>query len=110
MVVCMLSMFLCSCSDVVNEEREIEYSSMYNEINVMYWYYTSGRGGGLTPMLNADGTPKLYDETTSQYSVRKMGGICFVDTETNVIYWYYRSGYGGGLTPILKENGPKLAQ
>lgn len=99
----MLSMFLCSCSDVVNEEREIEYSSMYNEIqvglnswiyvdtetNVMYWYYTDGYGGGLTPMLNADGTAKLYDETISQYGANqiiKSVSRFFVDTETNVMY------------------------
>jgi hypothetical protein len=31
------------------------------DTGVMYLYMGNGNGGGLTVMLNADGTPKIYD-------------------------------------------------
>lgn len=32
------------------------------DTGVMYLYMASGSGGGLTVMLNADGTPKIWQE------------------------------------------------
>ncbi len=122
-MVWMLVMTLCSCSCEPIETRN--YNSMYNiteiksnnwvyvdtETNVMYWYSGHGYGGGLSPMLNADGTPKIYDAETSKYNVTeiKSNNWVYVDTETNVMYWYSGHGYGGGLSLMLNADGtPKI--
>ena len=119
LMVSMLIMLLCSCSSEPTQSRT--YDSMYNiteiksnnwvyvdtETNVMYWYSGHGYGGGLSPMLNADGTPKIYDAETSKYNVTeiKSNNWVYVDTETNVMYWYSGHGYGGGLSLMLNADG-----
>lgn len=82
-----------------------------SETNVMYWYVGHGYGGGLTIMLEPDGSPKLYDEATSIYDVTfiNSNNWVYVDSETNVMYWYVGHGYGGGLSIMLEADGsPKL--
>lgn len=56
-----------SSSDVAEENVLIEVNSSGNatiyydpDTNVMYLWISGYRKGGLTVMLNADGTPKLY--------------------------------------------------
>ena len=122
-LVCVLSITLCSCFSEPIETRT--YNSVYNiteisssariyvdtETNVMYWYDSHGYGGGLTVMLNADGTPKLYNSETSKYDATEISSSAriYVDTETNVMYWYDSHGYGGGLTVMFNADGtPKL--
>lgn len=77
-----------------------------SETNVMYlWYYE-----GLSVMLNADGTPKLYDESTSEYThVRDIRDVwipqILVDSENGVMYLMYE----GGMSVMLNADGtPKL--
>lgn len=82
-----------------------------SETNVMYWYVGHGYGGGLTIMLEPDGSPKLYDEATSIYDVTFIDSKnwVYVDSETKVMYWYVGHGYGGGLSIMLEADGsPKL--
>ena len=119
LMVSMLIVLLCSCSSEQPQSRT--YDSMYDiteiksnswvyvdtETNVMYWYSGHSYGGGLSIMLNADGSPKLYDKETSKYDVTeiKSNNWVYVDTETNVMYWYSGHGYGGGLSPMLDQSG-----
>ena len=84
LMVSMLIVLLCSCSSEQPQSRT--YDSMYDiteiksnswvyvdtETNVMYWYSGHGYGGGLSIMLNADGSPKLYDKETSKYDVTEI--------------------------------------
>lgn len=81
------------------------------ETNVMYWYVGHGYGGGLSIMLEPDGSPKLYDKATSMYDVTEITSRnwVYVDSETNVMYWYVGHGYGGGLSIMFEADGsPKL--
>ena len=82
-----------------------------SETKVMYWYVGHGYGGGLTIMLELDGSPKLYDASTSMYDVTEINSRnwVYVDSETKVMYWYVGHGYGGGLSIMLEADGsPKL--
>ena len=82
------------------------------ETNVMYWYSGHIQAGGLSVMLNADGSPKTYDAETSKYKVTEIesNDRVYVDTETNVMYWYSGHIQAGGLSVMLNENRtPKLA-
>ena len=58
-------------------------------------------------MLNADGSPKVYDKTTSKYTdTRDISDTrIFVDSETNVMYTWYKSGYGAGMSVMLNADG-----
>ena len=93
--------------------HDISYATIFvdYETNVMYTWYKSGYGAGMSVMLNADGTPKLYDETTSKYTnvYDITYTTIFVDYETNVMYTWYKSGYGAGMSVMLNADGlPKL--
>ena len=81
------------------------------ETNVMYWYAMEEYGIGLTVMLNADGTPKLY-KSSSKYRATNsdyLNANIYIDGETNIMYWYLKKGYGAGLTVMLNPNGsPKV--
>lgn len=78
-----------------------------SETKVMYWYVGHGYGGGLTIMLEPDGSPKLYDASTSMYDVTEINSRnwVYVDSETKVMYWYVGHGYGGGFATMLDRNG-----
>ena len=66
------TLLIAGCSDTENVsagqdntmvlvESELNYSIYaYKDTGVMYLYIGSGSGGGLTVMLNADGTPKIW--------------------------------------------------
>lgn len=66
------ALLIAGCSDTVNvsEGQEntmvlVESGQEYliyadNDTGVMYLYITISTGGGLTVMLNADGTPKIW--------------------------------------------------
>ena len=66
------TLLIAGCSDTENVsagqdntmvlvESELNYSIYADkDTGVMYLYIGSGRGGGLTVMLNADGTPKIW--------------------------------------------------
>ena len=93
--------------------HDISYTTIFvdYETNVMYTWYKSGYGAGMSVMLNADGTPKLYDETSSKYTnvYDITYTTIFVDYETNVMYTWYKSGYGAGMSVMLNADGtPKL--
>ena len=77
------------------------------ETNVMYTWYKSGYGAGMSIMLNADGSPKVYDSSTSKYSnINDISNTkIFVDPETNVMYTWYKSGYGAGMSVMLDADG-----
>lgn len=67
-----VALLIAGCSDMANvsEEQEntmvlVESGQEYliyadNDTGVMYLYITISTGGGLTVMLNADGTPKIW--------------------------------------------------
>ena len=81
------------------------------ETNVMYAWYKNGYGAGMTVMLKADGTPKLYDPLTSKYTaVHDISKTrLFVDYEEDVMYTWYKNGYGAGMSVMLNSDGsPKL--
>ena len=83
-----------------------------SETNVMYLFNIHNYGGGLTLMVNADGTPKLYNSKTCKYKVNKIssGNKIYVDSETDVMYWFNIHSYGGELTLMFNADGtPKLA-
>ena len=92
-----------------NSVRDISDTRIFvdSETNVMYTWYKSGYGGGMSIMLNADGTPKVYDKTTSKYTdTRDISDTrIFVDSETNVMYTWYKRGYGGGMSVMLNADG-----
>lgn len=103
--------------DEANSMYDVTFISSSNwvyvdsETNVMYWYVGHSYGGGLTIMLEPDGSPKLYDEATSMYDVTFISSSnwVYVDSETNVMYWYVGHGYGGGLSIMYEADGsPKL--
>ena len=79
----------------------------------MYLFSKNGYGGGLTTMLNADGTPKLSEGTEYDTTkISEMGGFgsyseIYVDEETDVMYLFSKNGYGGGLTTMLNAENPK---
>lgn len=78
-----------------------------SESKVMYIVHNEG----MSNMLNADGTPKLYDRDTSIYSSTwsLSDAITLVDWETNVIYRWYRNGEGAGIAFMFNADGlPKL--
>lgn len=66
------ALLIAGCSDKVNvsagQENTMvpveseQYYDIYadNDTGVMYLYITISTGGGLTVMLNADGTPKIW--------------------------------------------------
>lgn len=66
------TLLIAGCSDMANVsagqdntmvlvESELNYSIYADkDTGVMYLYIGSGSGGGLTVMLNADGTPKIW--------------------------------------------------
>ena len=66
------TLLIAGCSDTVNvstgQENTmvlVESGQEYliyadNDTGVMYLYITISTGGGLTVMLNADGTPKIW--------------------------------------------------
>lgn len=68
------TLLIAGCSDMANvgEEQDntmvlVENSRDYlictdNDTGVMYLYIKGSTGGGLTVMLNADGTPKIWQE------------------------------------------------
>lgn len=68
-----VTLLIAGCSDMANVSAGqdntmvlVESSRDYlicadNDTGVMYLYIKGGTGGGLTVMLNADGTPKIYD-------------------------------------------------
>ena len=69
MVVCIC---LAGCSYEMPEiERvyDISYENIYvdAETGVMYLWQTADSKGGLTVMLNADGTPKVYNKDANTY-------------------------------------------
>ena len=103
-----------STSKYVNNISDIVYTTIFvdYETNVMYTWHKSGYGAGMSVMLNADGSPKLYDKSTSKY-VNNISYIVytniFVDYESNVMYTWYKSGYGAGMSVMLNADGtPKL--
>lgn len=67
-------LLIAGCSDMVNVSEGqdntmvlVESGQEYliyadNDTGVMYLYITISTGGGLTVMLNADGTPKIWQE------------------------------------------------
>lgn len=67
-----VALLIAGCSDMANvsEEQEntmvlVESGQEYliyadNDTGVMYLYITISTGGGLTVMLNTDGTPKIW--------------------------------------------------
>ena len=66
------TLLIAGCSDMANVSEEqdntlvlVESGQEYliyadNDTGVMYLYITISTGGGLTVMLNADGTPKIW--------------------------------------------------
>ena len=81
------------------------------ETLVMYWYCNHESGGGLSVMLNADGSPKLYNKDTSKYRVIPINNnnSIYVDPETNVMYFCLELESGSGLSVMLNSDGsPKL--
>ena len=73
------TLLIAGCSDMANvsEEQEntmvlVESGQEYliyadNDTGVMYLYITISTGGGLTVMLNADGTPKIWQGDIKEY-------------------------------------------
>jgi hypothetical protein len=75
----MLAVSLCGCSNIVGidevikspDTKLIDFEVVDNNYwgailvdkntNVMYYWITSN-AGGITPILNSDGTPKLFEE------------------------------------------------
>ena len=113
MVVCIC---LAGCSYEMPEiERvyDISYENIYvdAETGVMYLWQTADSKGGLTVMLNADGTPKIYNKDASTYeNVYNISSEnIYVDTETGVMYLWQAGHYQGGLTVMLNADGtPKI--
>ena len=117
MALILLCLSGCSSTDTSTNNskpvHDMSYSTIFvdYETNVMYSWYKSGYGAGMSVMLNADGTPKLYDKTTTKYT--NLHDITYttiiVDYETNVMYTWYKSGYGAGMSVMLNAGGlPKL--
>lgn len=79
------------------------------ETDVMYLFVKDENVGGLTMMLNVDGTPKLSNGTEYYMSISNLekNGISeiYVDEETNVMYLFTKSGSSSGLTTMLNEDG-----
>jgi hypothetical protein len=79
-----VALLIAGCSDMANvsEEQEntmvlVESGQEYliyadNDTGVMYLYITISTGGGLTVMLNADGTPKIWQGEEQEKKV--LGG------------------------------------
>ena len=116
MLVIILCASGCSYDNSTNTPKpvhDISYSTIFvdYETNVMYTWYKSGYGAGMSIMLNADGSPKLYDESTSKYTnIHDISyTTIFVDYETNVMYTWHKSGYGAGMSIMLNADGsPKI--
>lgn len=82
-----------------------------SETEVMYWYYNHESGGGLSVMLNSDGSPKLYNKNASKYNPIEINSnnLIYVDVETRVMYFYLELEHGSGLSVMLNPDGsPKL--
>ena len=54
----------CSSTDTGNLVVDISNTKIFvdSETNVMYTWYKSGYGAGMSIMLNADGSPKTYKQ------------------------------------------------
>ena len=103
----------CSSTDTDNSVGDVSRTRIFvdSETNVMYTWYKSGYGAGMSIMLNADGSPKLYDQSTSKYTdtIDISKTRIFVDSETNVMYTWYKSGYGAGMSIMLNADGSPKA-
>ena len=130
LLILLIAVFMTACGNEtsttknepikISEMRDFSsYSEIYvdEETNVMYLFSKNGHGGGLTTMLNADGTPKLSEGTKyDTVKISEMGDFSsyseiYVDEETDVMYLFSKNGYGGGLTTMLNADGtPKLSE
>lgn len=73
-VIVTATLLLTGCSDMANVSEEQDNTMVLvgsgrnhfiyadKDTGVMYLYMESGYGSGLTVMLNADGTPKIWQE------------------------------------------------
>lgn len=111
---CSIKPSACQPSNKIYSIPQIKPSAFIyvdTETNVMYWFCCHESGGGLSVMLNSDGSPKLYDKKNSKYNATELSSndLIYVDTETNVMYLYLESKSGGGLSLMLNSDGsPKL--
>lgn len=92
--------------DISNTTIFVDYEEM-----TMYTWYGRKESAGMSVMLKANGTPKIYDKNTSSYkNIEDISSTkIFVDKNTNVMYSWYKKDNGGGLSVMLKADGtPKL--
>jgi len=88
--------------DITDTDIFVDY-----EENVMYTWYQSGCGAGMTVMEKSNGLPKLYDKTTSMYKYPRdiAKTTIYVDYEEMVMYTWCEKKEGAGLSIMLKADG-----
>ena len=77
------------------------------ENGVMYFWKTGLEKGGLSVMLNPDGSAKTYNKDTSIYKniCTISSGTIYVDQENGVMYFWKTSLEKGGLSVMLNPDG-----
>ena len=108
-IIMLLCICLSGCGYEISETgrtSNISTEDIYvdAETGVMYLWQTGYYKGGLSVMVNADGTPKVYKEDTNTYkNVYNISSEdIYVDAETGVMY-LWQTGYykGGGLSTLF---------
>lgn len=83
---------------------------VYEPTKVMFTWYREKDGGGLSIMLNSDGSPKVYDETTSKYTdvTYISDEMIYVDWKTKTMFFCYEEGGAGDIAIIPNPDGTNM--
>ena len=110
-IIMLLCICLSGCGYEISEtERTYNISTediyVDAETGVMYLWQTGYYKGGLSVMLNADGTPKVYQDTNTYENIHNISSEdIYVDAETGVMYLWQTGYYKGGLSVMLNADG-----
>lgn len=83
---------------------------VYKPTNVMFSWYREENGAGLSMMLNADGTPKIYDKEISKYNdiTYITDEMIFVDWKTKTMFFFYEEDGAGDIVIIPNPDGTHM--